>query len=101
LRDAAISTSGDAEQFVVIDGVRYSHIVDPRTGIGLTGRRSVTVIARRGIAADSMTKVASIASPDKAIALFDKLDGVATLIVVKTDKGEDAFASKRFAEYVP
>jgi thiamine biosynthesis lipoprotein len=100
LRDGAISTSGDAEQFVVIDGVRYSHIVDPRTGIGLTGRRSVTVIARRGITSDSMTKVASIATPEKAIALFDKLDGLATLIVVKTEKGEEVFASKRFADYI-
>ena len=45
LRRAAVSTSGDAEQNVEIGGVRYSHIVDPRTGLGLVGRRSVTVVA--------------------------------------------------------
>ncbi len=67
LKDAAVSTSGDAEQFVVINGVRYSHIVDPRTGLGLTGRRSVTVIARRGIDSDSMTKMASILPAEKAL----------------------------------
>jgi len=100
LKDGAVSTSGDAEQFVVIDGVRYSHIVDPMTGLGLTGRRSVTVIARRGISADSMTKMASIFPPEKAIELIDKMDGVATLIVRKTDEGEDVFASKRFGDYL-
>jgi len=100
LKDAAISTSGDAEQFVVIDGVRYSHIVDPRTGLGLTGQRSVTVIARRGITSDSMTKVASILPAEKAIELFDKMEGIATLIVRKTEKGEEALASKRFDEYL-
>lgn len=100
LKDAAISTSGDAEQFVVIDGVRYSHIVDPKTGLGLTGKRSVTVIARRGITADSLTKVASILPPEKAIALFDSMDGLATVIVRETEKGDDFLMSKRFKEYL-
>lgn len=45
LKNAAVSTAGDAEQFVVINGVRYSHIVDPRTGMGLTNRCQVSVIA--------------------------------------------------------
>src|SRR5262249_28184538 len=49
LQNAAMSTSGDAEQYVEISGKRYSHIVDPRTGIGLVGRQSVTVVARKGI----------------------------------------------------
>lgn len=46
LTNAAVATSGDAEQFVEIDGVRYSHIIDPRTGLGLTERIAVTVILR-------------------------------------------------------
>lgn len=100
LKDAAVSTSGDAEQFVVIDGVRYSHIVDPKTGLGLTGRRSVTVIARCGISADSLTKMASIFPPAEAIELIDKMEGAATLIVRKTDKGEEVFASKHFKDYL-
>ena len=47
LKNAAVSTAGDANQFVEIGGVRYSHIVDPKTGLGLVGRRGVTVIARK------------------------------------------------------
>ena len=50
---AAISTSGDTEQFVDIDGDRYSHIIDPSTGMGSTKRQMVTVIAPKGITSDS------------------------------------------------
>jgi FAD:protein FMN transferase len=97
LKDAAVSTSGDSEQFVEIAGTRFSHIVDPRTGLGQTGRRSVTVVARRGIEADSLTKAAALMPPDKAIAAIEKIDGAATLIVVKSATGEVATQSKRFA----
>ena len=100
LVDAAISTSGDAEQFVEIAGVRYSHIVNPRTGIGLKGRRSVTVIARHGVYADSLTKMASILPAAKAIAKIETIERAATLIVVKTQKGDVVHQSKRFASYL-
>lgn len=53
LKNLALSTSGDTEQFVVIDGRRYSHIVDPRTGIGLTSRIQATVVAKDSTTADS------------------------------------------------
>lgn len=54
LAHQAISTSGDLEQFVEIDGVRYSHIVDPRTGLGLTNRLLVSVIGPRGALTDPL-----------------------------------------------
>jgi thiamine biosynthesis lipoprotein len=50
----AISSSGDTEQYVEFGGKRYSHIVDPRTGLGLTTRTAATVIARNGITSDSL-----------------------------------------------
>jgi FAD:protein FMN transferase len=101
LENAAVSTSGDAENYVLIDGVRYSHIVDPKTGIGLTGQRSVTVIARRGITADSCTKMASILSPDKAFDLMEKLGIDAIYIVRKKNQGqEETKASKSFEKYL-
>jgi thiamine biosynthesis lipoprotein len=97
LHDAAVSTSGDAEQYVEINGKRYSHIVDPRTGIGLVGRQSVTVVARHGIMADSLTKVVSVLGPERGLAIIESQEGVAALVVRKTDKGTETFASKRFA----
>ena len=61
LKDAAVSTSGDVNQHVEIDGVRYSHIVDPKTGLGLTGQRSVTVVAPNGITSDSLDEDCHVA----------------------------------------
>src|SRR5204863_5005962 len=100
LANAAVSTSGDAEQYTLINGVRYSHIVDPRTGLGQTGRRSVTVIARRGITSDSMTKAVALLDPDKALALIEQTPEAAALIVTKTDGGEDVRESRRLAHYL-
>jgi thiamine biosynthesis lipoprotein len=60
LRNAAVSTSGDTEQFLEIDTVRYSHIIDPKTGMGLRSRAVVTVVARRGMDADSMATAISV-----------------------------------------
>ena len=100
LLNAAVSTSGDLEQFVVIGGVRYSHILDPKTGLGLTGRRSVTVIAPRGITADSMTKAVSILPAEQALKLVEETPGAAAYIVI-LDKDEKPVvtASKRFAQF--
>jgi len=102
LVNQAVSTSGDLEQFVEIGGVRYSHVLDPKTGLGLTGRRSATVIAKKGIQADSLTKAASVLPPDKALALIAATDGAATSIVVKEndDTPERVTASKRFAQFL-
>jgi len=98
LENAAVSTSGDAEQYVEINGKRYSHIVDPRTGLGLVGRRSATVIASKGIMADSLTKVVSILDPEKSMPIIDGMADTAALLIRKTDKGEETFTSKRFVQ---
>jgi len=63
LVNAAISTSGDTEQFIEIGGVRYSHVVDPRTGVGLTGRIAATVRAPTGIAADAWSTAVTVLDP--------------------------------------
>lgn len=54
LANCAVSTSGDTEQFIEVNGVRYSHIVDPRTGLGVTNRVMATVIADRGLVSDPL-----------------------------------------------
>jgi thiamine biosynthesis lipoprotein ApbE len=54
LANCAVATSGDIEQFLEISGVRYSHLIDPQTGYGLTNRFQVTVIAANGMIADSV-----------------------------------------------
>lgn len=83
LSRACVSTSGDAERFVVIDGVRYSHIVDPRTGLGLTSRVSVTVVADDGATSDSLATAATVLGPEQGLKLVDSVPNAAALFVVK------------------
>ncbi|MFN4259431.1 MAG: FAD:protein FMN transferase [Gemmataceae bacterium] len=98
LKNAAVSTSGEAEQYVEIDGQRYSHIVDPRTGLGMTGRNSVTVVAPHGIQADSLTKLVALLGPDRGLPLIDAMPATAAYGVRKTAKGNESYYSKRWQE---
>jgi thiamine biosynthesis lipoprotein len=66
----AVTTSGDAFQAVEIDGRRYSHIVDPRTGIGVAGPAAVTVVARDCATADAVATAASVLGPDRSAGLL-------------------------------
>ncbi len=100
LRHAAVSTSGDLFQHVEIDGVRYSHIVDPKTGIGLTDHSLVTIIARDGITADSHSKPASILAPAKALQFVEGTPGLAGLIVRKPGAQIEMMESSRFKRWM-
>jgi thiamine biosynthesis lipoprotein len=100
LHNAAVSTSGDAEQYVEIGGIRYSHIVDPKTGRGLVGRQSVTVVAPRGVLADGLTKVVSVLGPKRGFEIVENLEGVASLVVQKADNGTESFESRRFRNFL-
>jgi thiamine biosynthesis lipoprotein len=81
LAHCGVSTSGDAWQYVEIDGRRYSHIVDPQTGLGLTTRSSVTVIAPDGMAADALATAVSVLSAERGLALIERTCQAACLIV--------------------
>jgi thiamine biosynthesis lipoprotein len=96
LANAAVSTSGDAEQFVEIAGKRYSHILDPKTGLGLQGHSSVTVIAPNGTASDSLATAVSVLGPKKGLELIDATEGAACLILEATPKGQVTHESKRW-----
>jgi thiamine biosynthesis lipoprotein len=61
IANAGVSTSGDTEQAVEISGVRYSHIVDPATGLGLTKPVAITVIAHDATASDALATGCSVA----------------------------------------
>ncbi len=98
LKNCAVSTSGDASQFVQIEGVRYSHIVDPRTGVGLVGRMSATVIAPDGITADSLTKAVAVLGPEKGFAVLKKYEGVSGRHVRLADDGVEVKTTPGFPE---
>ncbi|MDE0820805.1 MAG: FAD:protein FMN transferase [Opitutales bacterium] len=86
LSNCAVATSGDVEQFLEISGQNYSHIVDPRTGMGLTNRRQATIIATTGMKADALASAACIlpfCSTDK---LINSQPGVQAYLLEKTGK---------------
>jgi thiamine biosynthesis lipoprotein len=60
LSNTGVSTSGDESQFVLIGGVRYSHVLDPATGIGLPSSATVSVIAATAMEADARATAESV-----------------------------------------
>ncbi len=82
LAQVAVATSGDAYQHVLIDGKRYSHIVDPRTGLGLTNQSTVTVIAPQGMQADALATAVSVLGPQRGFELLRCYPGTAARVVM-------------------
>lgn len=81
LRNAAVSTSGDSEQRLDAGGKRYSHIIDPVTGTGLTSRITVTIVAPDGMTADSMATAVSVLGAGRGMEFVERKQDVAALIV--------------------
>lgn len=73
LKNQAMSTSGDAEQYVDIEGKRYSHIVSPATGIGLTNSRQATVVGDSAWLTDALATAFCVMDPAASKALADRL----------------------------
>jgi len=67
LSNCGVSTSGDTEQYVEIGGVRYSHIIDPATGLGLINRAMATVIAKDGLTSDALDTPICILGPQRGL----------------------------------
>jgi thiamine biosynthesis lipoprotein len=74
--NAAVSTSGDAEQHLDIGGKRYSHIIDPTTGMGLTSGITVSIVAPRGIMADGLSTAVSVLGLERGARLVLRHPGV-------------------------
>lgn len=72
VKQANVATSGDLYQFVSIGGRRYSHIIDPRTGLGSTISRQGTIIAATGSLADPLAKVLCLTDPETSLALLQR-----------------------------
>ena len=78
LANTSVATSGPQMQFVEIGGVRYSHIVDPRTGLGITSSRQATVIAADGALADALATALTVLDANgraRALARFPRVQG--------------------------
>jgi thiamine biosynthesis lipoprotein len=98
LSHAGLSTSGDLFQRLEINGRRYSHLIDPRTGMALTDHSLVTVIAPNDFTADGLTKVASVLPPKEALKFLRQLPEVAVRIVRQPGKKVEVY-QLRFRQY--
>ena len=81
LADAAISTSGDYERYFEADGVRYHHILDPRTGLPATGVRSVTIVGPDATTTEGISKSVFIMGPERGIRFAESLAGIDAVII--------------------
>ena len=86
LKNAAITTSGDTYRRLDIDGRRYSHIMNPRSGLGLRHFVRATVMAPEGYRADALTKVFSVVSPQKRRSLARRFPDV-KIWIIENKKG--------------
>ena len=99
LTNAAVSTAGSSEQHVDIGGRRYSHIIDPSSGMGLVDDITVTVIARHGLDADGLDTAASVLGAERGLALIESRPDAAALIIERTSAGTTVRPSSRFWDF--
>ena len=80
-RDVSVSTSGDYERFFIADGVRYHHILDPRTGMPARGLRSATVIHTDATLADAMSTALMVLGAERGLELVEQEPGMEAVLV--------------------
>jgi thiamine biosynthesis lipoprotein len=91
LSDVSVATSGNYEKFVIIDGVKYSHTIDPKTGLPVHGINSVTVICPSAELADALATPVMVMGISAGVHLINQLKGIACIIV---DDNNTIHASK-------
>jgi len=98
LHNQAFATSGDYRNFFEAGGVRYSHVIDPRTGYPVSnGVASVSIVADTCTLADGLATAVMVMGPEKGLDLVNRLEGVEAFIVVeKKGGGLINYSSKGF-----
>lgn len=98
LKNCAVATSGDVYRYIIHEGKKYSHIIDPRTGYGVTSQRNVTVIEKDGTTADWLATACSILPIKKALRLVKKEKAALLIAVLKNEKIV-TYKTKNFDSY--
>lgn len=87
LKDEAIATSGNYENYVVIDGVRYGHIIDPRTGRPAEGILSVSVVAPTALASDALATGLFVLGPGAGRSIVESMNSIRAVYAVPDSTG--------------
>ncbi|MHC4728692.1 MAG: FAD:protein FMN transferase [Planctomycetota bacterium] len=81
MTDGAIATSGDYQQFILIEGKRHSHIMNRKTGTSTEGLSSVTIIADTATNADALATAVSVMGSEKGLELIEKIPGIEAILI--------------------
>jgi thiamine biosynthesis lipoprotein len=84
----AVATSGDYQQFAIIEGKKYSHIIDRQTGTSIEGLSSVTIIADNATDADALATAVSVMGAENGISLIEKLPNTEAILIPSGPKPE-------------
>ena len=91
ISNKSVATSGDYEKYFIIDGRRYSHTIDPVTGMPAQGLKSVTIICGNAELADALTTPIIVMGRDAGLHMINQLNGVEAIII---DQNEKIYYSK-------
>lgn len=86
ISDMAVATSGNYEKFVMIDGKRYSHTINPKTGLPIAGIKSVTIICPNAEIADAMATPITVMGVKVGLNLINQMRGIACIIIDDNNK---------------
>jgi thiamine biosynthesis lipoprotein len=81
MTNGAIATSGDYQQFILIEGKRHSHIIDRKTGTSTEGISSVTIIADNATNADALATAVSVMGSENGLELIEKIPGTEAILI--------------------
>ena len=97
LKNVTVATSGDYEQYFEKDGLRYHHILDPKTGSPSTGLQSVTIINKSNTFADALATAVFVMGKEDGIKLIESLDDTEAMIIYSDGK---IFFSSGFEKFL-
>ncbi len=86
ITDMAVATSGNYEKYIVIDGKKYSHTINPKTGLPIRGIKSVTIISQNAEVADAMATPVMIMGIIPGLTMINQMKGIEAIIVDDNDK---------------
>tara|TARA_R110000751_G_scaffold29734_1_gene76313 strand:- start:37857 stop:38852 length:996 start_codon:yes stop_codon:yes gene_type:complete len=84
--ESSVATSGNYEKYIVLDGKKYSHIIDPRTGYPTRGINSVSIFAKQAELCDALATAVFIMGRDVGLHMVNQIDGVEAVVVDAENK---------------
>lgn len=99
MSEKTVTTSGDMFQFIEIDGTRYSHILNPKTGLGATEQIQATVLADEGMYADALASVLTLMNPEEGVEFINRLKNTEAYIMMRDENGIKEWETKGFGDY--